>query len=178
VSHVVQLGQGKQKFHLRRSWWERVIALAIIGAVFVVLTTASGLSGNGLLIFWGIVLAVAVSSELLWGVYNYVVIHPERVDVSRWIWGTKAKNRTKHRISYANVTSVTGDEMSGRLHIEFREQNAILKAIGIKQRSVDLVLAAPHDVLQVKTAIELGRHQASQPADADSSTVAPLSPPR
>ena len=165
MTEIIHAASGKRRFELKRPWWERLFAPII----WVIVVVAFALTEEGPdleAIAWltGTLAFMGIASEVLWSVYNYVIVHPEHIDVSRWIWATKAKNRTKYRIPYGEISQASGAEETGDISIHFRVSSGFMRRLGVNNLSFEAVLREPSGVRQVLDAIELGRERASERA--------------
>lgn len=161
MSQVIDYGTGKKRYELKQAWWELLILASVIGFVYFLVLVTAGFTKYDLL--WLVVasLVFAAFARLIWPIYNYVIVHPDRVDTSRYILASKARKREKHRIDYGDIISVTADDRAGRLLIVF-ELRGLKRTLGFNRWSVKIVLRHPHQASELKNAIDLGVKRARE----------------
>jgi hypothetical protein len=139
-----------------------LLVFAIWIAVVAILSLTEGrLDWDAGLWLLGIFVVVSVLSEGNWRRTNFVMLHADRIDVSKRAWGPRTK-RHRWSIRYEDVRSIHVDEKKAEVFISFRQSSGLLRRFGVDESSLSVRLRSIMDAEELTERIVVERDLARQ----------------
>ena len=110
-----------RRYEPRRTYWDVALVVAVFAGVSIAFSVASGeVTRIAVVVWWLFGVVMAILSEISYRGSNYLILHPDRVDISRRAWGPK---QTHHKwgIPYHDIESVHVDSEKTGISVSFKK---------------------------------------------------------
>lgn len=131
----------QRKYRLYRSYWD-VAMVATIFLAFAIIILATEDFDQDILVFWfGFWALTAIAGEIIYRRTNFVIVHSDRIDISRRNWGPRTKRR-KWRIPFEDIASIHVDEGKAEIFLSFANPSRLMRRFGIVESSASAKLVS------------------------------------